>query len=479
MATLPVGLCAFRRDEALSADRGTLQRPHVHRCERCGFITAPTSFADPALVRRRCSWFDPKVAGFQLADECWCRGLGDVIERVAEKLLPAWARERVGKLIDRIEAWLTRRERAQHPTVGCGGCQDRRVSLNRRFPLVWLRKKICPPIVYRREDRGDSIAVCLSFPHGFGDAVQFTAVLRHLKKHRPTWRISVYCKAGAHTLFGGLAERVGVMDRSELPQVYQEDFALTYGIRWFEAEDTYHDSPATKVERCLREEFGITPEPALWDYCVTHTPEQRRLAVASLDEIASRRPDGRHRVVALHYQGNSWRSSKNLDEAIAREVVDVIRAAGFTPLILDWESPPRSGILRDHVRGVRCFGPRHPLWNNLGVGDGAALHALLSQVALVVGIDSGPEHLAAATDTPGLIVWRRQTHPLNYFSPAQNLLHVIRRDQGKHLRGDRETGERFFHAHYRSHVLRSHLRLELPELVRQHLSQEHACATLS
>lgn len=475
MQKLAVGRCDFRREEALSAERGTPERPHVHRCARCGFITAPTAFADPSKIRRRCHWYDPKVSGFLLADECWCRGLGDVVERLAEKLLPAWARLRVGRVIDRVEAWLTRRARAQHPTTGCSGCQDRRVSLNRRFPLVWLRKKICPPLVYRREDRGDPISVCFSFPHGFGDAVQFTAVLRHLQKHRPTWRMAVYCKAGAHTLFDGLAERVGVMDRPDMPQVYSEDFALVHGVRWFEPTDTYADSPSTKVEKCLREEFGIEPEAELLRYQIQVARSVEDRARQALAEIADAREDGRFRVVAIHYQGNSWRSSKNLDESIVRDVVSRVKDAGYVPLILDWERGYRSSILQERARGVRCFGFDHPLWNGLGTGDGQSLCALLKHVAFLVGIDSGPEHVAVCTDTPTLVVWGKRTHPVNYFCPAPNVTHVIRRDQGKHIAGDWETGERYFRRNYQFLELATHLRVALPDLVSERIAAHAAC----
>ena len=476
MKLLAAGFCPFERDAALSEARGLADRPHVYRCPRCGFITAPCRTDDPLRVRRKCRWFDPKVPGFLLADECWCHGLGDVIEKVfAFVTRPLPYREaillRAGSLLDRYEAWRNLRDEKTivKKSGGCGGCTRRKLSLNARFPLRWLRKRICPPIVMRREE-AEPIPVCFVFPHGFGDAVQFTAVLRHLAKHRPNWRPSLYCKAGAHSLFTGKIDRVGIMDRDNMGKVYREDYALVHHVRWTEPESTYDDSPATKVERCLREEFGIEPEPELWGYHVNEQRDDELRALSALREIAEPMGNGRFNVVAIHYQGNSYRSSKNLDENIIRELVPVIRRAGFVPLILDFEPEPRSSLLREKVRGVRHFPITHPLWKGLGVGDGSAMYSLLRRVSLVFGIDSGPEHLAAATDTPTIVTWGRLTHPVNYFSPASNLLHVVRKDQAKYILGDWKRGQDFFERHYRSHVLKTNARIAALDLVETELA---------
>jgi ADP-heptose:LPS heptosyltransferase len=477
MAVLSVGRCAWKLSEELSAKRGTEDRPYVFRCERCGFITAPTSFSDPTKIRgRRCRWFDPKAPGFAVHDDCWCHGLGDVVARgidLATRRLPF--RERIlswaGRLVDRLEARITlREEKAVVSDKKCKGCHARQLTLNARFPLLWLRKRICPPIVVRKEERGDPIPVCLVFAHGFGDAVQFTAVLRHLAKYRPSWRVSVYCKAGAHTLFRGKVDRVGVMDRDNLGKVYQEDFSLVHSVRWLEPDSTYVDSPATKVERSLREEFGITPDPELWGYHVEADAGDEQLADYALSQIADRQPDGRYNVVGIHYQGNSFRESKNFDECIIRNVVDQLKRRGLVPLIFDFEPGFRSDILREKTRGVRCFAHDHPLWKGLGVGDGSAMLSVIRRLRLFIGIDSGPEHLAAATDTPTIVLWGRGTHPVNYFAPAANVLHVIRKEQPRYILGDWEVGERYFQQNYRSHTLRHHVRIALPDLVDEELA---------
>lgn len=464
--------CPFVLDEVLSAERGTSLRPFVHRCPKCGIITAPTKYSDPRRIRRRCRWFNPKVPGFTVSGACWCRGLGDVIHRAAS-ILPEWAKVRIGYAISRLESWMTKREAEAFDPKGCAGCGRRRWSLNGRFPLKWFRRMVCGPVVTVSEAAGDRVDVCLVFPHGFGDAVQFTAILRHLERYRPLWRIAVNAKAGAHTLFDGLCAGVGVMDRENLPKVYPENYALTYPVHWTEPGETYCDSPATKVERCLREEFGIDPDPELWGYRVQVSERRREAARKALAEIAPLGEDGRFRVVALHYQGNSWKDSKNLDENVIRRAVETVRAAGFVPLILDWEDPYRSAILRERVRGVKCFGKGHPIWGGLGTGDGATLAAILAQVRMAIGIDSGPEHLSAAVGTETVVAWGK-SHPVNYFAPMDNVVHLVRPDGGKYIRGDRGRGERFFRDHYRFQEIRANLRIVLPDLIERALDGSHS-----
>src|SRR6516225_911916 len=50
-------------------------------------------------------------------------------------------------------------------------------------------------------------SVLIRFAHGLGDAVQFTAVLRHIQKHRPEWEVDVTSLRGKHSAFHGLCRR--------------------------------------------------------------------------------------------------------------------------------------------------------------------------------------------------------------------------------------------------------------------------------
>ena len=149
-------------------------------------------------------------------------------------------------------------------------------------------------------------------------------------------------------------------------------------------------------------------------------------------------------MVLLHYQGNTSRDSKDLPEDLARALCDDVLAGGMVPVVLDWDG--RTSL----ANGQRVFCPdvKEPLWSNMGTGDAEVLAALIERAALMVGVDSGPLHVAAATTTPSLAVWLRH-HPLHFFHPADNVTHLVPEDHLAHLRGDRAAGADFFTRHYR------------------------------
>lgn len=65
----------------------------------------------------------------------------------------------------------------------------------------------------------------------------------------------------------------------------------------------------------------------------------------------------------------------------------------------------------------------------------------------MIGVDSGPLHVAAATSTPTLAVWTHH-HPLHYLSKCGNVVNLVPQNHEQLLRGDRDTGLRFFQSNY-------------------------------
>lgn len=306
-------------------------------------------------------------------------------------------------------------------------------------------------------------SLLLLFPHGFGDAVQLTVVLRHLQVFHPRWIVDVATKPGTESLFRGLCRRT-ITWRLDGDWPSADGYDECAALLWLEPNETYADSPSTKAEKCLREQFQIVPRESLCGYRVHPTVGHRRRADAFVHSIAQASSAGGGRIAALHYQGNTARARKNIDEQIVRRLVDTIRAAGFVPLILDWDR--RSRLL--DMPGVVNPGAGSALWEPIGSGDGGTLAALFARCALVIGIDSGPAHLAAATDTPTVVVWHRH-HPVNYFCPADNVRHVVRADQHKYIRGDADVGDAYFRAKYHHVVADRHYRQFLPALVQREL----------
>jgi hypothetical protein len=301
------------------------------------------------------------------------------------------------------------------------------------------------------------------FEHGFGDAVQFTTVLLHLRHLHPEWAIDVSSKVGAHTLFRGLARHVYSEDKSA------EGYTDYRWVPWHEPWETYSNSPSTKAEQYLRHAFQIEPIEELCRYAVCISDEVMESASDYLAEMCGRRVASgqRYPIVLIHYQGNSAKDAKDMSERVARELCLVAKRAGFLPFVLEWETKPRSRLSeRD---GIAINDVKHPFWGGTGTGDGEKIAAMIQQSAYMIGIDSGPEHVAGATDTPTMIAWH-QFHPVNYYGLADNVEHVIRPGHRRFIFGDHDTGDEYFRRKYRFAEADKHYRYFLPALLKERLA---------
>ncbi|MCY2964133.1 MAG: FkbM family methyltransferase [Planctomycetota bacterium] len=297
------------------------------------------------------------------------------------------------------------------------------------------------------------------FTHGLGDAVQFTCVLQHLRRYFPEWQVDVWSLQGKHSAFHGQCHR-SLHDRQPEPDARQYHAALDVG--WHEAEQGYAGVPSTKVSRFLMEEFGIEPDPELYRYRIEIGPEARQAATRYLSEVVKavgkHPPDSvvdaegkpaRYPVLLLHYQGNTSQSHKDLSHETARAICNAAMGAGLVPVILDWD---RRSPLPDQST-IFCPIADNPLWNHTGTGDAERLAALIEQSAVMVGVDSGPLHVAGATSTPTLAVWT-QHFPAKYFDLADNITHLIPEGwRGLPLASNPSVAE-FFLRSYRYQVYR-------------------------
>jgi ADP-heptose:LPS heptosyltransferase/SAM-dependent methyltransferase len=298
-------------------------------------------------------------------------------------------------------------------------------------------------------------SVLIEFRHGLGDAVQLTVVLGHLRHHHPDWDIDVASLVGKHSAHGALCRRCLVLDREPITRAgYDQVFTLD----WHECRTPAPAWPSTKASRCLQEVFGLQPVTELCRYTIRCGDEARARARRYLAGLCRAQPQGgRFPVVLLHYQGNTSGASKDLDHGLAREVCETAARAGFVPVVLDWD---RRSPLPDGV-SIHCPGTDHELWRGTGTGDAEMLAALIEAATLMVGVDSGPLHVAGATTTPTVGVWTAH-HPLHFYDLADNVTHLVPGDHARLAAGAEAL--RYFETHYRHRTYRS-LRVELPALV--------------
>jgi len=296
--------------------------------------------------------------------------------------------------------------------------------------------------------------VLITFRHGLGDAVQLTVVLQHLAHYRPSWKVDVAALIGKHTAYRGLCNRVLVLDRDVVDASHYD---ATHELTWDESPQQYADSPSSKAAFCLRHVFGLEPVAELCHYMIDGSPEATRAARSYLQETCGVQSEAnRLPAVLIHYEGNTSAERKNLSHELVGEVCRTVRECGFVPVILDWDG--RSPLPDD----VTIFNPgaTHALWKSTGTGCAETLAALIEASTLMIGVDSGPLHVAGATSTPTLGVWTKH-HPVRYFDLAENVEHLV---PGNHTDFIGHEALAYFQMHYRHRVYKQ-LDVELPALV--------------
>lgn len=285
--------------------------------------------------------------------------------------------------------------------------------------------------------------VLIKMIHGLGDTVQFTSVLRHIREQRTDWVVDMRSKVGKHSCFHGLCRKSFHEDEPIDYSVYDE----IIDVGWYENYNRYTDRPNTKVTNSLAEEFDLRYNPELAAYQIRATAEDAARADAFLESLGAPQVErnGRLKRKALicHYEGNTSPEKKNLHPSHIKAAIHTLLPHGYKAVILDWDK--RSG-LHDPDAGIHIPGADHQYWTGTGTGDAARIKALADAADLFVGIDSGPGHVAGASNTPAIIVWRGH-HPFQFYDPCPNVEHLVPDHECHFFQSD--TAREYYLKHYR------------------------------
>lgn len=271
-----------------------------------------------------------------------------------------------------------------------------------------------------------NVLISLHRGYGLGDAVQMSAVLRHVAKYRPNWTVDYQAEEGRHCVGQGIVANTFAYGQ---PYPNQRGALFPYDaeviICLYDTWANWHDRPNTRVSSCLREHFDLDWDAECGQYRVDVSPKVANAVrllvgpggreVSASSKIPHRRMT---RVVAVHYQGDSSKTRKDLTHAQAAQVCKEVDKLGCSPLLLDWRD---ASPLTDSIQ-VRTTG-RISMSREWGA-DAEYNCAVIAQCAAFVGIDSGPSKCASATDTPSLIVWTGH-HPAPFHDPAPNTTHLV------------------------------------------------------
>lgn len=251
------------------------------------------------------------------------------------------------------------------------------------------------------------------FKHGLGDAVQFSIVLKHLKHYHPDWEIAVECPKGLHSVFNNSYPLV-------MPYTWRDTFGKPQEIKFSKPDYLLFNNkfPATKVTRCLKDEFGLDPIPDLYHYEIA----PNEVAINKVKRYIDEEIKGEYGVI--HYKGSKQsQEDKNLTDYEASLIVDMMLAEDVVPVILDWDT--NSVLVKEYGDKIRNPNRCHPwLWDKEYTGDGATIYALIDNAVGFWGIDSGPAHIAGATKTPSYVFWWG-TEPLHCFDLSENVTHIV------------------------------------------------------
>lgn len=211
-----------------------------------------------------------------------------------------------------------------------------------------------------------------------------SAVLRHVVKYRPHWKVDFQAESGKHVVGRGIAQNIFAFGEPYPSPHYDAEIEILLYDNWC----NFHDRPNTRVSSCLHERFGLEWDAGCGRYIVNVRDEVKRWAA----RMASKN------LVALHYQGDSSKAKKDLTHEQATEIRSHIKHLGYEVFLLGRHNP--WGFYAEY----NC--------------------AIISKCAAFVGIDSGPSKCASATNTPTLVTWTGH-HPAPFHDPAPNTTHLV------------------------------------------------------
>jgi ADP-heptose:LPS heptosyltransferase len=284
----------------------------------------------------------------------------------------------------------------------------------------------------------DTIRVRLT--RGFGDSVALTAVLRHLRHYYPAKRVAVLTKPGREGLFRVLADEVDTQESLlRMP---------THTLKWELPDRSYAECPSTYVERCLIEELDLTPIPELCGYRVAVSDSMRDHVRGWLATI----PRKHGKLAMLNPRGVAMKDRKNIDDYQAAAIWQALDAAGYDVLL--WDEHRETKLAAQGLGHLAPNGP--PLFFVHRKLHAGVMAALVASLDLLVGVDSGPLHLASAVGTKAIGIWTRQS-PLHCICPDETTTHLclLPDDACEYERffihRPIEAGLAYFKAHYRHH----------------------------
>ena len=248
-----------------------------------------------------------------------------------------------------------------------------------------------------------------------GDNAQFSIALKHIRAVNPDWEIHLQSPLGTGDIYRGLVDSWQPIRYPWNQGGYDKNIYIHFAHPLFE----WGDSPSSKARQCLTEELpthgiNIEADDNLFSYNCVITDEQKNRVGEWVESL----PENKG-LIFIHPEGNSMPEEKNLSPFEWTEFYQKVKLMGYLPINLNFRSPEYDmGKLWNHgeFRGDKVI-----------YGDAGMILEVLNQGTLLLGIDSGIEHLATLSECPTAIIWKCH-HPLFCFDLSPNnegLIHYV------------------------------------------------------
>lgn len=255
--------------------------------------------------------------------------------------------------------------------------------------------------------------------HGLGDVCHMAHAVQIYKRHG----YDVTVQAEENKLFLWKVAGVNIVQGGDLP-----DHSYHYPSGFDDL--TQPDHATNKVAFGLRhdvmpklEDLGLTQEQ-LWDeLCAArlsahdHIPPE---AHAEAEQFLEGLP---RPIICFHSRGTNWHERKSLPTEVAFDVIlKLLDQTGGSVVVLDYDR--RAPMVGD----ARCKGIK-PSWGHIGIDR---LCALYERSDLMIGVDSGPLHVASLTNIKTLGVFR-SLHPNRVCLPNPNAVYLVNQERVQQL----------------------------------------------
>lgn len=287
---------------------------------------------------------------------------------------------------------------------------DARPTEGRAAMPISPTRPITPP-TQRPHSRAvtSSDEISVSFYHGLGDCAYFAHLIPlYLKRGH---RIAVECTPDKRLLFEAAGARVLKTGEAKAAHAWGYPSGGTHEGqgRFWQGSKMGHNISEPPLP-------NIGSKQDLWDEFVASQVSIESFLPAASREAARRWFDRLQRpIVLFHQKGNTAQARKSLPDAFASRFYETfINQCDGTLVLLDWDR---------RVPKLASHRIRH--LDDLGPVPTDVMFSMMLDADLLIGVDSGPLHVARFTDIPTIGVWMPGHYPTTYTLPRSQQLNVV------------------------------------------------------